>query len=78
MDESRPHAAEIVYLCDDPDCCEDGCPVALCKADREDWPCAHRRECDTPARTARNERWRQRVRGLVPRPDGHYYSGRMV
>jgi hypothetical protein len=71
------HAPEVRYLCDDPDCCDDGCPRALCREDGQDWPCAYRREQDGPAMTARNERWRKRVEGIVPRPDGHYRTGRV-
>lgn len=42
--EGEPHHPNRYYLCDDPDCCDNGCPVLTCAVCREDWPCATKRE----------------------------------
>lgn len=35
----EPHAPRVDYLCDDIDCCWNGCPVVLCRRCHQDWPC---------------------------------------
>ena len=40
----EPHHPNRWHLCDDPDCCDDGCPVLTCAIDGEDWPCTTKRE----------------------------------
>lgn len=37
--EGEPHHPNRWHLCDDPDCCDDGCPVLTCAVDGENWPC---------------------------------------
>lgn len=29
----------VVWLCDDVECCYNGCPRLICKVCRSDWPC---------------------------------------
>lgn len=41
---NEPHHPNRRYLCDDPDCCDDGCPVLICAVDGEDWPCTTKQE----------------------------------
>ncbi len=36
----RPHAPRLDYLCEEPDCCDNGCPVVTCRSCGQDWPCA--------------------------------------
>ena len=36
---SAPYAPKLDYLCDDPDCCWNGCPDVTCKTCGEEWPC---------------------------------------
>lgn len=33
------YAPRLDYLCDDMDCCWNGCPVVTCRHCRKDWPC---------------------------------------
>jgi hypothetical protein len=42
--EGEPHHPNRWYLCDDPDCCYDGCPILTCAVCSEDWPCPTKRE----------------------------------
>jgi len=50
---NEPHHPNRWYLCDDPDCCENGCPVLTCAVCQEDWPCPTKRE-HVAARKAQN------------------------
>jgi hypothetical protein len=34
-----PHAPKLDYLCEDPDCCDNGCPHVSCRSCGKDWPC---------------------------------------
>ena len=34
------HSPRLRYLCDDPDCCDNGCPQVLCRTSGGLWPCA--------------------------------------
>lgn len=36
----EPHHPWRSYLCDDPDCCPNGCPQLTCAVCQERWPCA--------------------------------------
>lgn len=69
------HRPKVRYLCDDPECCDDGCPRAFCREDGQPWPCEHRREKDSPTRVAAHVRWAERVSGLEPRMDGETVPG---
>lgn len=40
MAGDQPHAPKLDYLCDDPDCCYNGCPHVWCRSCGEDWPCS--------------------------------------
>lgn len=33
------YAPRLVYLCDDLDCCDNGCPHVTCRVCGKDWPC---------------------------------------
>lgn len=35
----QPHAPHLRYLCEDPECCDNGCPTVTCRSCGEDWPC---------------------------------------
>lgn len=37
--DDGPHAPTVKYLCDDYECCENGCPDVRCKACGQEWPC---------------------------------------
>ena len=50
-DESlcQHHSPALRYLCDDVDCCDNGCPSVRCRACGQDWPCPDWRERHTAA-----------------------------
>jgi len=52
-----PYAPRVDYLCDDPECCDNGCPVVTCKVCRKDWPCPDYREAHTAAQVMAQERY---------------------
>lgn len=33
------HAPLLRYLCEDPECCDNGCPSVTCRECKQDWPC---------------------------------------
>ncbi len=35
-----PYAPLLEYLCEDPDCCDNGSPRVTCRVCGEDWPCS--------------------------------------
>lgn len=39
-DMTVAHAPLLMYLCTDPECCDNGCPHVSCRACKQDWPCA--------------------------------------
>jgi hypothetical protein len=34
-----PHSPKLQYLCEDPECCDNGCPVVECRSCGKDRPC---------------------------------------
>lgn len=36
---NEPHAPHLRYLCDDYECCGNGCPIVTCRSCGQDWPC---------------------------------------
>jgi hypothetical protein len=39
MSDHKPHAPLLVHLCEDWDCCDNGCPDVTCRSCGQDWPC---------------------------------------
>lgn len=37
--EKPAHAPQLRYLCEDPECCDNGCPDVSCRACTLEWPC---------------------------------------
>jgi len=54
------HSPLLQYLCDDPDCCDNGCPDVTCRACGEDWPCADWRSRHSHARVVAQYRYTAR------------------
>jgi hypothetical protein len=34
-----PYEPRLKYLYEDPECCDNGCPVVTCRVCGQDWPC---------------------------------------
>jgi hypothetical protein len=47
----------LIYRCDDPDCCENGCPSVTCLYCSEPWPCPEYVSAHTPAQVNAQRRW---------------------
>lgn len=58
-----PYRPRLSYLCDDPDCCPNGCPVVGCMVCGGEWPCSDYRAAHTPAQVARQVRYVERKWG---------------
>ena len=54
---TAPYEPRVTYLCDDPECCRNGCPVVDCIVCGKAWPCPDYVTAHTPAQVARQERW---------------------
>ena len=57
-----PYAPKLRYLCDDPRCCEDGCPEVRCRTCGEQWPCPDYIAAHTPTQVEAQHRWIDHVR----------------
>jgi len=57
---SVQYAPRLEYLCDDPSCCPNGCPIAYCRYCGKDWPCPDYRANHTAGQIAVQERWMER------------------
>lgn len=57
-----PYAPKLQYLCDDPLCCDNGCPDVTCHTCGEDWPCNDYRAAHTPAQIEAQLRWLDHLR----------------
>ncbi len=56
-DAPAPHAPTLDYLCDDPDCCPNGCPRVTCRACGQEWPCADWRSRHTATQALAQHRY---------------------
>lgn len=54
---SASYAPKLQYLCEDPECCENGGPVVTCTACGQRWPCADYVASHTESATRRQARW---------------------
>ena len=54
---STPHAPHLRYLCDDPDCCDNGCPDVTCHACGANWPCPDWISRHSRTRVIAQHRW---------------------
>lgn len=54
MSKYAPH---LVYLCDDYDCCENGCPSVTCRYCGKEWPCADYIANHTPEQVESQHRY---------------------
>lgn len=73
---SAPYAPKLDYLCDDPDCCWNGCPDVTCKTCGEEWPCPDYRAAHTPSQIAAQVRYVAR-KDYPGDPDMVEYTVRM-
>lgn len=58
----QPHAPHLQYLCDDYDCCDDGCPVVTCRSCGQNWPCLDWRSRHTESQIQAQDRYVARKR----------------
>jgi hypothetical protein len=58
-DEAKPapHAPKLDYLCEDPDCCDNGCPHVSCRSCGKDWPCPNWRGRHTACQVVAQRRY---------------------
>jgi hypothetical protein len=61
---SAPYAPTVDYLCGDPDCCWNGCPVVTCRTCGQEWPCADYRAAHTLSQITAQYRYVARKRYL--------------
>ena len=52
-----PYAPVIKYLCDDEECCENGCPAVTCKSCGKGWPCPDYIASHTPVQVEAQHRY---------------------
>ena len=45
----EPHAPRLEYRCEDPECCDNGCPDVSCRSCGQEWPCQDWRSRHTPS-----------------------------
>lgn len=55
-----PHAPRFKYLCDDPNCCDNGCPDVSCRTCGGEWPCSDWRRRHTIGQIRRQTRYTSR------------------
>jgi hypothetical protein len=58
---TAPYEPQVDYVCDDPDCCPNGCPIVICKVCKKAWPCPDYRDAHTSAQVDAQRRWVERV-----------------
>jgi hypothetical protein len=54
------YAPELVYLCDDSDCCWNGCPDVRCRVCGQEWPCDDYVASHTESQVAAQKRYVKR------------------
>lgn len=54
---SGKYAPRLDYLCDDPECCENGCPIVTCRHCKHDWPCDDYINSHTPTQIEKEHRY---------------------
>ena len=57
---TTPHAPHLRYLCDDYECCDNGCPDVRCRACNQPWPCPAWRSRHTERQVIAQYRYRFR------------------
>lgn len=60
---SVPYAPMLRYVCDDPDCCSNGCPIVTCKVCGADWPCPDYQATHSVSQIEAQERYVRRKGG---------------
>ena len=51
------YAPRLDYLCDDPECCDNGCPRVSCRFCGKEWPCPDYIASHTPAQVEAQRRY---------------------
>jgi len=55
------YAPKVTYSCDDPSCCDNGCPIVTCCHCGREWPCPDYVASHSEAQVNAQRRWVTRV-----------------